>query len=247
MGKISQMEPRGPAETPGDMLTAIIRTGAQQILAEALEVEISEFLEGYKELRDAEGRQRIVRNGHLPSREIQTGIGSVIAQVPRARDRDGGPEPIRFHSKILPPYLRRTKSIEELLPWLYLKGISTGDFQEALASLLGEDAPGLSATTISRLKKSWEADYDEWRRRDLSGQEYVYIWADGVYCQARMEDQKQCLLVLMGSTGAGKKELIAVLDGYRESEQSWLELLVDLKRRGLQVAPKLAVGDGGLS
>ena len=240
------MEPRGPAETPGDMLTAIIRTGAQQILAEALEVEISEFLEGYKELRDAEGRQRIVRNGHLPSREIQTGIGSVIAQVPRARDRDGGPEPIRFHSKILPPYLRRTKSIEELLPWLYLKGISTGDFQEALASLLGEDAPGLSATTISRLKKSWEADYDEWRRRDLSGQEYVYIWADGVYCQARMEDQKQCLLVLMGSTGAGKKELIAVLDGYRESEQSWLELLVDLKRRGLQVAPKLAVGDGAL-
>lgn len=246
MGKISEIEDQRPAETSGDMLTAIIRAGAQRLLKEALEVEVSVHVEGFKDLRDSEGRQRIVRNGYLPSREIQTGVGSVEVEVPRTKDREGGADAIRFRSKILPPYLRRTKSIEELLPWLYLKGISTGGFQEALGSLLGEDAPGLSASTISRLKKVWETDYEEWKRRDLTGKEYVYIWADGVYCQARMEDQKQCLLVLMGSTGAGDKELIAVLDGYRESEQSWLELLVDLKHRGLEVDPKLAVGDGAL-
>lgn len=246
MGKVSQIESRRPVETPRDVLTELIRTGAQDILAKALEVEISEFLEMYGGLLDSAGRQRVVRNGYLPSREVQTGVGVVEARVPRARDREGASDPIRFHSKILPPYLRRAKSIEELLPWLYLKGISTGDFQEALASLLGDNAPGLSSSTISRLKKDWETEYGAWRQRDLSGEEYVYVWADGVYCQARMEEQKQCLLVLMGSTAAGKKELIAVMDGYRESEQSWLELLVDLKRLGLEAAPKVAVGDGAL-
>jgi len=177
---------------------------------------------------------------------LAAGIGSIPVQVPRARDREGGSNPIRFTSSILPPYLRRSKSIEDLLPWLYLKGVSTGDFSEALISLLGPDAPGLSPATISRLKKSWETEYGEWHRRDLSDKKYVYVWADGVYFQARMEEEKQCMLVLMGSTSSGGKELIAIQDGYRESEQSWLELLLDLKRRGLSLAPKAAVGDGAL-
>jgi len=245
MGKIEQIDATSPAVTPKDVLTDVIRTGARKILAEALEIEISDFLEGYKDLRDASGRRRVVRNGYLPDREIQTGVGAVAAKVPRARDREGGSKALRFQSKILPPYLRRSKSIEELLPWLYLKGISTGGFQEALASLLGEDAPGLSASTISRLKKCWEADHEVWRCRDLSDKEYVYIWADGVYCKARLE-AKQCLLVVMGSTKEGRKELIAVQDGYRESEDSWRELLEDLKRRGMRAAPKLAAGDGAM-
>lgn len=244
MGKIEHIDATSPVETPRDVLTDLIRTGAQKILAEALEVEISDFLEGYRDLRDASGRQRVVRNGYLPGREIQTGVGAVAAKVPRARDREGGAEALRFQSKILPPYLRRSKSIEELLPWLYLKGVSTGGFQEALTSLLGETAPGLSASTVSRLKKCWEADHEAWRRRDLSGKEYVYIWADGVYCKARLE-AKQCLLVVMGSTKEGEKELIAVQDGYRESEESWRELLEDLKQRGM-AEPKLAIGDGAM-
>ena len=244
MGKIEQIDAPSPVETPRDVLTDLIRTGAQKILAEALEVEISDFLGGYRDLRDASGRQRVVRNGYLPDREIQTGVGAVVAKVPRARDREGGAEALRFQSKILPPYLRRSKSIEELLPWLYLKGVSTGGFQEALTSLLGETAPGLSASTVSRLKKCWEAEHEAWRRRDLSGKEYVYIWADGVYCKARLE-AKQCLLVVIGSTKEGKKELIAVQDGYRESEESWRELLEDLKHRGM-TEPKLAIGDGAM-
>lgn len=246
MSKVSPIQAMDPAESTGDVLTGILRSGAQQLLAAALSVEIEEFLEHYGELRDEKGRQRVVRNGYLPEREIQTGIGSVSVKAPRVRDRASGDDAIRFTSKILPPYLRRSKSIEDLLPWLYLKGISTGDFGDALASLLGPDAPGLSSTTISRLKKSWETEYGDWNRRDLSEKEYVYVWADGVYFQARMEAEKQCILVLMGSTPSGKKELIAIQDGYRESEQSWLELLLDLKNRGLSRAPKGAVGDGAL-
>jgi transposase-like protein len=228
------------------VLTEVLRRGAGRLLAEALEVEIEEFLGHYRELRDDRGRQRVVRNGYLPEREVQTGIGLIGAKVPRARDRRSGEDPIRFSSSILPPYLRRSKSIEELLPWLYLKGVSTGDFGEALGSLLGPDAPGLSPSTISRLKKSWEVEYGDWNRRDLSGKEYVYVWADGVYFQARLEEQKQCVLVLMGSTASGEKELISIQDGYRESEQSWLELLLDLKQRGLKISPLAAVGDGAL-
>lgn len=244
MGKIEQINAASPVETPGDVLTDLIRKGARKMLKTALEAEIEDFLETHRQLRDHAGRQRVVRNGYLPSRDIQTGVGAVSAKVPRARDREGGPDALRFHSKILPPYLRRSRSIEELLPWLYLKGISTGGFQEALASLLGEDAPGLSASTISRLKKCWEEDHEAWRHRDLSGKEYVYVWADGVYCKARLE-AKQCLLVVMGSTREGKKELIAVQDGYRESEESWRDLLTDLKQRGMK-EPKLAIGDGAM-
>jgi transposase-like protein len=245
MGKVNESGTKRPQENSGDVLTGILRAGCERLISEALEIEIEEFMEQYRDLRDSEGRQRIVRNGYLPQREVQTGIGSIPVQVPRARDRDPGGT-IRFSSSILPPYLRRSKSIEELLPWLYLKGVSTGDFSDALASLLGEGAPGLSASTISRLKKIWEQEYEAWCRRDLSDKEYVYVWADGVYFQARLEEEKQCILVLMGSTRSGTKELIAIEDGYRESEQSWLELLTNLKQRGLKLSPKGAVGDGAL-
>ena len=214
-----------------------------------MQAELEELLEAYQEERDREGRQRLVRNGYLPARKIQTGIGGIPIRVPRVRDRGSGEESeeiIRFRSSLVPPYLRRSKSVEELLPLLYLKGISTGDFSEALSALLGPDAPGLSANTISRLKGKWVQDYEQWRRRDLSKKRYVYWWADGVYCNVRFDDARLCLLVLIGARGDGKKELIAVEDGYRESEQSWWELLRDLHSRGLTSEPKLAVGDGAL-
>jgi transposase-like protein len=183
----------------------------------------------------------------LPEREIQTGIGTVKVKMPRVRDTDGeAGERIRFTSKILPPYLRRTRSLEELILWLYLKGISTGDFSEALAALLGPDAPGLSPSTISRLKEVWKDELAAWQGRDLSQKRYVYFWADGVYFNVRMEEDKQCILVIIGADENGRKELVGLLDGYRESEQSWKELLLDLKRRGLVISPKLAVGDGAL-
>ncbi len=241
--KIAQIESPGPEEAPRDVLTEILRTGCREILEDALKLEIAEFKEQYRDLRTSDGRQRIVGNGYHRERTVQTGVGEIPARVPRARDRQGE---ITFTSKLLPPYLRRTKSIEDLLPWLYLKGISTGDFSEALASLLGEDARGLSASTISRLKGVWSGEYADWNRRSLAGKQYVYVWADGVYFHARMETSKQCILVLMGSTPSGDKELIAILDGYRESEQSWHELLQGLISRGLTVAPKLATGDGAL-
>ncbi len=246
MGKISQIGASGPQQNATDVLTEILRAGSHQLLAAALEVEIQEFLGRFADEKDERGRQRVVRNGFHKPREVQTGIGAIEVKAPRARDREPSGDQIRFTSSILPPYLRRSKSIEDLLPWLYLKGVSTGDFGDALASLLGPNAPGLSASTISRLKQAWEADYAGWNQRDLSTKRYVYVWADGVYFQARLEEQKQCILVLMGSTPSGDKELIAIQDGFRESEQSWLDLLEDVKRRGLVVSPKLAVGDGAL-
>ena len=218
-----------------DPLTDCLRSGAQQLLQSAIEAEVSSLLTQYQDDTLENGLQRVVRNGHLPERTIQTGLGDVSVKVPRVRDRGEGE--VTFHSKLVPPYLRRAKSVEELLPWLYLKGICTGDFGEALAALLGPDAAGLSASTISRLKKDWLREYHEWRRRDLSRKRYVYVWADGIYCTARMEDSKLCLLVLIGCDETGKKELLAVEDGYRESTQSWRELLLDLKRRGLPYLP----------
>ena len=244
--KISHIGSSRPEEKPKDVMTEVLRKGCRQILKDALELEIAEFLEQYRELRTNDGRQRIVRNGHHQERMIQTGIGDVPARVPRGRDKADGREAITYSSQLLPPYLRRTKSIDDLLPWLYLKGISTGDFSDALASLLGENARGLSASTISRMKRFWSQEHEVWSKRSLAGKQYVYVWADGVYFQARMETERQCILVLMGSTPSGEKELIAILDGYRESEQSWYELLLDLKQRGLSTAPKLAVGDGAL-
>jgi transposase-like protein len=229
-----------------DPITEILRNGARKLLAQALETEIEMFINQYKELADESGRQRIVRNGYLPEREIQTGIGPVSVKAPRVRDRQyQANRRIYFSSSILPPYLRKTKSMEQLIPWLYLKGISTGDFSEALLALVGKDAPGLSAPTISRLKTIWQEDLQAWQKRDLSNKQYVYFWADGIYCNVRM-DEKQCLLVIVGATEDGKKELVAIDGGYRESELSWAELLLDLKARGLKMGPKLSIGDGAL-
>ena len=230
-----------------DPLTEILRAGARRLIAQAVEAEFATFLGDNAELRLADGRQRVVRHGHDPVRAIQTGIGPVEVQKPKARDRDVTAQGrIRFTSNILPKWARRTKSLDALLPVLYLRGISAGDFQEALAALLGQDAPNLSTAVIARLKSEWENEYRQWQKRDLSARHYVYVWADGVYLQARMEPQAECMLVLMGATPEGKKELIGFQTGMRESAQSWKELLVDLKARGLSIAPEVAVGDGAL-
>jgi putative transposase len=230
-----------------DSLTEILRNGAHALLAQAVELEVTDFIGRYAELKTAAGRQRLVRHGHLPKREIMTGIGPVAVRQPRVRDREPSEgERIRFSSSILPPYARRTKSLEVLIPILYLKGISTGDFEEALGALLGKDAGGLSASTIGRLKEAWADEQARWLDRDLSGKRYVYFWVDGIYVQARLEDDAQCLLVIIGATAEGKKELVGLADGIRESAQSWKELLLDLKRRGLTIGPQLAVADGAL-
>jgi transposase-like protein len=235
-----------PESASKDVLSDVLRHGAQTMLAQAIEAEVAEWIESHAAFRDAEGRRQVVRNGHLPTRTLVTGVGPVEVRQPRVHDRRQGDDVQRFHSKILPPYLRKAKSIEELIPWLYLKGISTGDFSEALAALVGPDCPGLSATTVTRLKSIWETEYAAWNQRDLSGKQYVYVWADGVHFNIRLEDDRTCILVLMGATAEGIKELIAVVDGYRESEQSWKTLLLDVKARGLVIAPKLATGDGAL-
>jgi transposase-like protein len=232
-----------------DPLTEVLRNGARTLLAQAIEAEVAEFLGKHAELKTEDGGQRVVRHGHLPEREVMTGIGPVAVRQPRVRDRGAAadaPERIRFTPTILPPYARRSKSLEVLLPILYLKGISTGDFEEALSALLGKDAPGLSPSTISRLKEFWTDEHNRWKRRDLSTRRYVYVWADGIYLQARLADEKPCILVLIGVTPEGKKELIGFTDGARESAQDWRELLLDLKARGLATAPQLAIADGGL-
>ena len=227
---------------PEDALSEVLRQGAQQLLAKAVEAELAALLAKYEDVR-VNGKRAVVRNGYLPERTIQTGLGSIPVKIPKVRDRSGNG--IKFNSSLVPPYLKRTKAMEEFIPWLYLKGVSTGDMAPALEVLLGEGAKGLSANTVSRLKQSWEQDYDEWRRRDLSKRRYVYVWADGVYSQVRMDD-KLCLLVVMGSDHTGRKELLAVVDGYRESEASWLEVIEQLESQGLTIAPEVAVGDGAL-
>ena len=227
-----------------DPLTTLLREGARKLLAQAVEAELETFLADYQELKDGHGRRAVVRNGYLPARQVMTGIGEVSVRVPKTRDRSSSG--LHFRSSLLPPYIKRTKSVETVLPVLYLKGISTGDFQEALGALLGDDAAGLSPATISRLKATWQSEYDAWKRRELSQRRYVYLWADGIYFNVRSEDEKQCILVLIGATEQGTKEFVAITDGYRESEQSWLEVLLPLKQRGLHTAPKLAVGDGAL-
>ena len=230
-----------------DPLTEVLRGGARALLAQAVEAEVAAFLGSHADRRTADGRQRVVRHGHLPEREIMTGIGPVAVRAPRVRDRIGrGDERIRFGSAILPPYARRSKSLEALIPILYLKGVSTGAFEEALAALLGPDAGGLSASSVARLKDVWAEEHARWLKRDLSARRYVYFWADGIHVQARLEDEAQCLLVIIGATPEGKKELVGLIDGVRESTQSWRELLLDLKRRGLAIGPELAVADGAL-
>jgi len=232
-----------------DPLTEVLRNGARSLLAQAVEAEVAEFLAKHSDLKTASGLSRMVRHGHLPEREVMTGIGPVWVRQPRVRDRGVAAENaarIRFTPMILPPYARRSRSLEVLIPILYLKGLSTGDFEGALAALLGKDAPGLSASTIARLKEVWLDEHEHWRKRDLSARRYVYVWADGIYLQARLEDAKQCILVLIGATPEGKKELLGFTDGARESAQDWRELLLDLKNQGLAIAPELAVADGAL-
>ena len=231
-----------------DPLTSVLRDGARRLLTHAIEAEAEAFLATMQDERLADGRARVVRHGHGPERTIQTGIGPVPVRRAKLRDRgaDAEDERISFTSSILPKWARRTKSLDALLPVLYLRGISTGDFQEALAALLGRDAPNLSSSVIGRLKEEWQAEYDRWQRRDLSARRYVYIWADGVYLQARMGDAAACMLVVVGATPEGKKELVGFQVGVRESSQSWRELLVDLKARGLAAAPEIAVGDGAM-
>lgn len=248
----------GSLALPGrDVLSEVLRDGAQRLLAQAIDAEVADWIERHAAITDEKGRQQVVRNGHHPSRTLVTGVGPVDVKQPRVLDRrivgrneDGqdvdadGREIERFSSKILPPYLRKTKAIEELIPWLYLKGVSTGDFGEALQTLVGQQAAGLSATTITRLMTAWQEEYAAWSRRSLADKQYVYVWADGIHFNIRLEEDRQCILVLMGATADGKKELISVVDGHRESEQSWLSLLLDCKQRGLTVDPRVATADG---
>lgn len=235
-----------PASSTGDVLSSVLREGAQRMLAQAIQAEVESYLSERSGLVNEAGHRQVVRNGSMPERTIMTGIGPINVMQPRVLDRRPQEEAETFSSRILPPYLRKTKSIDELIPWLYLKGVSTGDFQEALQALVGPQAAGLSASTITRLKSIWEAEQSEWSKRSLEGKQYVYVWADGVHFNIRLEEDRQCILVLMGATADGKKELIAIVDGHRESEQSWKGLLLDAKARGLVVDPKLATGDGAL-
>lgn len=235
-------------ESVDDPLTEIARDGARRMLAAALRAEADAFVAQHAEEVLPDGRQRVVRHGYGPERSIQTGIGALDVRRPKVRDRAAGPaeEKVQFSSAILPKWARRSRSLDALLPVLYLRGISTGDFREALSAILGAEAPNLSPGVISRLTGEWQQDYDRWQRRDLSARRYVYIWADGVYLQARMEPQAECILVILGATPEGKKEVVGFQVGMRESAQSWRELLVDIKARGLAVPPEVAVGDGAM-
>jgi putative transposase len=248
MSRDTTVVPFRQPEAIDDPLSEVAREGARRMLAQVLIAEADAFVAQWKDLKLADGRDRVVRHGHGPQRAIQTGVGPVEVRRAKVRDRAdvAAEEKIRFTSSILPKWARRTKSLDALLPILYLRGVSTGDFQEALSALLGKDAPNLSPAVIARLTAEWQADYDAWQKRNLSPRRYVYVWADGVYLQARMEDSAECILVLIGATPEGKKELVGFQTGVRESAQSWRELLIDIKRRGLEIAPDLAVGDGAL-
>lgn len=240
--------PRPGVSTADDPLLTVLREGARRMLTQAIEAEVEGFIAGCASLVDEQGRRRVVRNGHGPERTLQTGIGPIAVRRPKVRDRGARHSArIRFTSAVLPAYLRRTKNVEDLLPWLYLKGISTGQFEEALAALLGADAPGLSATTVRRLTAAWQDEHERWQKRDLSVRRYVYLWADGVYFTPRLEHDRQCILVLIGADASGHKELLAIEDGFRESAQSWREVLLRLRdENGLALDPELATGDGAL-
>ena len=235
-----------PLPQSRDVLTELCREGARAMLATAIEAEVADWIDGHAHLHDEAGRRQVVRNGSHPERTILTGLGPIDVKQPRVQDRRPLGEREVFSPAVLPPYLRRTKNIDEAIPWLYLKGISSGDFPEALQGLFGVEAKGISATTVTRLKAVWEEEHRAWSKRSLKGKRYVYVWADGVHFNIRLEDDRQCILVLMGVTADGKKELIAISDGYRESEQSWKELLLGCKSRGLEIEPGLAIGDGAL-
>jgi putative transposase len=231
-------------ESMHDPLTDLLRDGARALIQQAVEAELQAFLNDYRNVMDLKGRQTVVRNGYLPERDIVTGVGNVAVKMPKVRDRSGGG--VKFNSSLVPPYVRKAKRVEAALPWLYLRGISTGDMQEALSVLLGSEAKGLSPAVVSRLKTQWGDEYQAWNQRDLSQERYVYVWADGVYSTLRGENDRLCLLVIIGVNELGEKRLLALSDGYRESKASWLSVLQDLQARGLQDAPKLATGDGAL-
>ena len=234
-------------QVPGTILEQIARQGAQQMLAQALEAEVAEYLARHADQRDQHGHRLAVRNGYMPERSLVTGIGPIPIRQPRVDDRQLVKEgESRFSSAILPRYARRAPSVDNLIPALYLKGVSTGDFSQALAAILGEQAPGLSATNVVRLKEVWEKEYQAWTQRDLSAKRYVYFWADGLHVNVRLDEERSCILVIMGADEQGRKELVAVSDGYRESKTAWRELLLDLRRRGLEAGPRLATADGGL-
>jgi transposase-like protein len=239
------------ATAAGSALDGVLREGARAMLQRAIEREVAEYVEAHRTCLDGRGHRLVVRNGHLPARKVLTGLGPIEVRQPRVNDRRVDPasgERFRFTSKILPPYLRRAESVGQLVPWLYLKGVSSSDFPEALAAL-GHDGPGLSATSVVRMKELWREEWAEWSKRSLVGKRYVYLWVDGVHFNIRLADEgegRQCVLVVMGATEEGVKELVAIREGHRESEQSWLELLRDLRDRGLDADPELAVGDGAL-
>ena len=225
-----------------DELSELVREGAQRIIRQAVEAELGTFLEEHAAARDTRGRRAVVRNGYLPSREILTGIGPVRVRVPRTRDRSGAGR--CFRSELLPPYLKKARRVEAVIPWLYLKGISTNDFGEALTALFSESVKGLSAATIARLKGGWENEYAQWRARDWAEEEFVYLWADGIYLNVR-GGERRCLLVVVGCDARGRKRFLALEAGFRESKESWKAVLLSLRDRGVKAA-KLAVGDGGL-
>jgi putative transposase len=227
-----------------DSLTELLRLGARGLIEKAVATELQFFLSQYENVTDLKGRKTVVRNGYLPEREVLTGLGPIDVRVPKVRDRSGSG--VKFNSAIVPPYVRKAKRVEAALPWLYLRGISTGNMQEALSVLLGDEAKGLSPAVVSRLKAQWSEDYLAWTRRDLTDESYVYIWADGIYSTLRGEDDRLCLLVIVGVNEQGEKRLLALSDGYRESKASWLTLIQDLASRGLKLPPKLAIGDGAL-
>jgi len=226
-----------------DSLTELIRTGARKLIAQALKAEVADLLVTYADQQDEQGHARVVLNGHHPKRDLQTGIGPVTVQVPKVRSRQG--KPVTFRSALVPPYVRKTASLEAAIPWLYLKGISTGEMQAALEALVGPEAKGLSASTVARLKQVWQAEYDTWRQRRLDDEQWVYIWVDGIYSGLRAENQRLCALVVIGVNAQGEKQLLAIEDGVRESTQSWREVLLNLQARGLN-APALAIGDGAM-
>ena len=242
MGKDNVVEFRG-REAVGDLLTELLRAGAQKLIYQAVEAELQELLEAHAERRTADGKAGVVRNGYLPERELQTGVGPVTVRIPKVRAKTG--EPVTFHSALVPPYVRKTKSLEAALPWLYLKGISSGEMSEALAVLVGQEATGLSASTVSRLKQVWAEHYSRWREARLDKEHWVYIWADGVYSGLRAEQAKLCALVVVGVNERGEKHFLAIEDGVRESTQSWREVLLKLKSRGMNM-PELAIGDGAM-
>lgn len=243
MGNDSRDDAQRPTGVD-DVLTEVLRQGAQALIQHAVEAELAELLTHHTVQRDPKGRAGVVRNGYLPERAVLTGLGPVSVRVPKVRSRIE--EPVTFHSRLVPPYVRRAKRMDAALPWLYLKGISTGQMQEALEVLVGPEAKGLSASVVSRLKGQWQGEYEAWRRRPLDGERWVYWWADGIYSGVRAERQRLCLLVIIGLDQQGRKHFVALEDGVRESTQSWRDVLLDLKARGLAKAPQVAVGDGAL-